>query len=612
MEPTQSNNFMKPYYLAMAIAMCFSFYAAIAQQDPKAKADELYVLATNLDGTKFDSLRLLSGQIADLSNTADYDLGGIRALLVGALYGINKFKLDSALSLLNDADELVVNAGYESLTEAGISNIYRAQIIYRKMEFDAAEEYLDKALTIFRTNNETRLMSRVYNVKGTIEKLKQNEFKGLSHYLTAYKLKLESGVGEKKLREDLMQIGRSYMLLGQHERAIEYFRRVQHIYRATPDHMVLSAVYHDLGTAKTQLSENDSALYFFKRAKEIATKNQDIAMAAIIDAATANLYTSINMYGESNNLVVPLITKAGHLRFSPMAASTRLTAATNYLRLKKYDSAMIIAKAGYRMTKADKKKRASFSKIISEIFEKRGNSDSSLHYLKAYTAVNDSAFSIDNQRKLSTLYAEIETLAKQKEIELLEKQTALDKSQKRFLWGGIFLGTLTFAFIIVALRLEYRNRKKSDALEKLELQRELDLKKKDLHEQALKMIYLNNGITEIEANLKKLQNEPNPNNVRQLLSSIHVNKSLEKEWDNFNEYFSSVHTGFYDKIDSGDINLTISERRLAGLIRMNMTTSEIAGILNIEHNSVKMAKHRLKKKIGLGESDDIHAYLQKL
>jgi DNA-binding CsgD family transcriptional regulator len=91
-----------------------------------------------------------------------------------------------------------------------------------------------------------------------------------------------------------------------------------------------------------------------------------------------------------------------------------------------------------------------------------------------------------------------------------------------------------------------------------------------------------------------------------------VNKTLEKEWENFNEYFGSVHGAFYEKINTKFPELSTSEKRLASLIKMNLTNREIASILNIESASVKMAKYRLKKKLNLEEEVDIQSFLQSL
>jgi hypothetical protein len=401
--------------------------------------------------------------------------------------------------------------------------------------------------------------------------------------------------------------------MGQYEKSLEYFRKVRNIFIALqPDHSVLASTYHEIGKTKSQLSENDSALYYYTLSRQISEKYKHAAMTSITDVTIADLFTSTNRFEESNKLVLPIIKRAGHSRFSPMAVSVRITAATNYLHLKKYDSAMLLAKQAYALSAPQTMNHSTLAKIIAEIFAAKRNGDSAHFYLKIHTDANNFIFSLENQRKLSTLYADIETLSKQNEIDLLEKQKALDKAEKKFLIWGSTLGAITFVLVIVSLRLQQNNRKKAHEVEKVNLQQELKLKEKDLHTQALKMIYLNNGISEIETNLKKLQPGTDGNQVKQLLSTMHINKGLEKEWDNFNKYFSSVHSDFYLKIGERYPNLSVAESRLAGLIRMNMTNSEIASILNIESNSVKVAKYRLKKKVGLGDEEDIHSFIQKL
>jgi DNA-binding CsgD family transcriptional regulator len=212
------------------------------------------------------------------------------------------------------------------------------------------------------------------------------------------------------------------------------------------------------------------------------------------------------------------------------------------------------------------------------------------------------------------LYAEIETLAKQKEIEALEKQNLIDQVQNRNLILAIVLGSISFISVLLSLILFYRNRQKKQILDNLMLQQEIDLKNKDLHEQTLKMIYMNNSFMDIEQNLKRLhlQSSDSAKDIRQLLSNLQLNKTLEKEWDNFNRYFGTVHGQFFDRINTDYPDLSTSEKRLASLIRMNLTNKEIASILNIESSSVKIAKYRLKKKLSLNEEVDIHSFFQNL
>lgn len=590
-----------------------ALHCAKAQGELKEEADNLYQRVRDLDVGKTDSLKILSHQIFAISKS-EYPLGVLRAKLVGVMFAINKFKLDSANALLSECGQLIdSNDEFKNSMEEGMLNFYQAQVAFRRSQFDKADSLGHRALVIFDEHDDLLLMGSVYNMFGTIEKLRQNEFKALSVLLKAYQLKLESGAKPIKMRSELTQIGQSYRLMGQYEKAMEYFHKVRGILSAiASDHPVLAALYQDIGVTKTQMSENDSALYYFTLSKSLSEKTGNAMQTTITNAAIADLFSSIGRFEESNALVLPLIRTAGHSRFTPMAAAVRMTAAVNYYHLKKYDSAMVLAKQGFALTTDSDTKHAQFAQVISETFEAKGKKDSALHYLKIYTDAHSRGSSLANQRKLSTLYADIENLSNQKEIELLEKQKALDAVEKNFLIWGIAFATISFTLVIVALRLQQNNRKKAHEVEKMQLQQELNLKEKDLHTQALKMIYVNNGITELEANLKKMQPGTDGGQLKQLLSTIHINKGLEKEWDNFNKYFSSVHADFYDKINARYPNLSVAESRLAGLIRMNMTNSEIASILNIESNSVKVAKYRLKKKVGLTDEEDIHSFIHKL
>ncbi|MCZ8214743.1 MAG: LuxR C-terminal-related transcriptional regulator, partial [Cyclobacteriaceae bacterium] len=252
--------------------------------------------------------------------------------------------------------------------------------------------------------------------------------------------------------------------------------------------------------------------------------------------------------------------------------------------------------------------------VLSEVFKARGKFDSAYYYSDIYHHNKDSLFNKENQRKLSTLYAEIETLSKQKEIETLERQGEIDAIHNRNLVLIIVLGSIAFLSLLISIILFYRNSQKKQKLSNLLLQQELDKRNKDLHDQALKMIYMNNSFMEIEESLKRLhfQSTDSAKDVRQLLSNLQLNKTIEKEWDNFNRYFGTVHGNFFDKINAEFPDLSTSEKRLASLIRMNLTNREIASILNIESSSVKIAKYRLKKKLNLDEETDIHSFFQSL
>jgi DNA-binding CsgD family transcriptional regulator len=59
-------------------------------------------------------------------------------------------------------------------------------------------------------------------------------------------------------------------------------------------------------------------------------------------------------------------------------------------------------------------------------------------------------------------------------------------------------------------------------------------------------------------------------------------------------------------------DLSVSDYRLAALISLNMNIKEAAAVLNITPSSVKLARHRLRKKLKIDTGEDIYIFLTKL
>lgn len=95
---------------------------------------------------------------------------------------------------------------------------------------------------------------------------------------------------------------------------------------------------------------------------------------------------------------------------------------------------------------------------------------------------------------------------------------------------------------------------------------------------------------------------------RNLKNSI----SFEKDWDKIKLHFEKVHPQFFSILSGQFPNLTPNELKHCAYIKMNMSNKETANLLGIDHNSVKMSRYRIKKKIGLSQEEDLTAYIQSI
>ncbi len=83
----------------------------------------------------------------------------------------------------------------------------------------------------------------------------------------------------------------------------------------------------------------------------------------------------------------------------------------------------------------------------------------------------------------------------------------------------------------------------------------------------------------------------------------------EEDSKSFKRSYEKVHPGFLTKLRTGYPHLTPSETRLLALTKINLSTKEISDILNIEPNSVRRLRNRIRQKLDLPAGDNFEKIL---
>lgn len=589
-----------------------------AQQHNAEDIDKLYETAIELGSKNYDSTFSIAQKIYQISLALDDNHGIAKAKLLASYYYWDLQKTDTAQVLLNECLNFFANSKklQNSFDHGRVWYCY-ALVSLRRQEIRLAKVYAEHALKIFKEHNNTHYQGNALNVLGGIEMSLSNYTESLQFYSEAYRMRIDGEEDEEKMIPELSNISRVYSIMGQFEKAQEYARKTYAIQERIGDYNSQINTLNTIGTIKSNMKQYDSALYYYEASKAISLTKGNTFMAFLADYNIANVYNSQGEFDISNNLLNQAIATTSGIP-SGLSGIVNLLFAKNYLNAKDFDKSIFYGTIAYRSSidKANKQSTINTTQILADAYKAKGKFDSAYHFLQIHYSFKDSVYSQENQRKLSTVYAELETIQKQKEIEILQKEKERKDAEARIMRLIIFFGLLTTLLIITSITLAYRNREKKQRIAHYKLQYELEEKKKDLHQQTLRIINTNNNLSEIEKSLRRIKPEMltgnQQNDVQQILNTIQLNKTLEKEWENFNVYFGNVHTGFYEKIDAQYPDLSLSEKRLAGLIKMNLSNREIASILNIEPSSVKMAKYRLKKKLCLKEHEDVNGYLQHL
>ena len=263
-----------------------------------------------------------------------------------------------------------------------------------------------------------------------------------------------------------------------------------------------------------------------------------------------------------------------------------------------------------------KGKCAFYSHALYQTYYWKDKFEPALEWYEIHTTYKDSVYNEKKATEIAVYESKLESLEQKRKVTELEAKVKIDKQRKRLLWVIICFGAILSMLFLYAQR--QRSRKKQaiqDALlaqanaEKELLQNQLEFKQKELAGQILSITQKNNLLQELHMRIKDLKNQDNAHSITRLLRTIQRNIENADEWDKFLQTFKSIHNSFLDKLQQLAQNLTSNEVRLASLIKMNLTSKEIAGMLNISDDGVKKARYRLRKKLGLASEVNIQDFL---
>lgn len=108
-----------------------------------------------------------------------------------------------------------------------------------------------------------------------------------------------------------------------------------------------------------------------------------------------------------------------------------------------------------------------------------------------------------------------------------------------------------------------------------------------------------------------LQESANKKKVQQLARMIDEDIRLDNNWDQFETHFDQVHENFLKNLRDAYPKLTPKDQKLCAYLRMNLTTKEIAPLMNISVRGVEISRYRLRKKLSLATDVNLVDFIMK-
>jgi DNA-binding CsgD family transcriptional regulator len=138
-------------------------------------------------------------------------------------------------------------------------------------------------------------------------------------------------------------------------------------------------------------------------------------------------------------------------------------------------------------------------------------------------------------------------------------------------------------------------------------------KDKELVNNSLQVVKKNKILNGIIHKLKDIDSEVFDDAAK--TQFLKLNKSIVKEvnadksWKDLEKHIKNVHFDFLKRLKERHPTISPRELDLSTYLLMNMSTKEIAEIMNISSGGVELARYRLRKKLGLNKKENLIGYL---
>lgn len=460
------------------------------------------------------------------------------------------------------------------------------QVFYNNSNFSQAVDYLLRAEKIFRDHNQPADLGRNLNLLGMVYYANKQPALAAKQFDEALKLHTQlnnlSGIALT-----YGNIGHLYEKKLDYDSAYFFQHKALGLYKQAKDSMGMAKIFENLGSIYEDRARYDSAGSYFENALRINHKYGDeIAQIEIL-----------NNLGDVSR-------KAGKYQ-------------DGFIYTRKAMQLAIKTNSKYQLSSA--------YRDMGKGFEMAGRFDSAYYYNELSRDLIKNIYSSANNQQIALLETVYEVEKKNNQIARLAADKKVNAITITAIIIVVTLLVLLAVLIISRQRLKIQNDRenrrlmeaafKNQQLEEAQLRTTLDTKSKELSTHTLHIIQKNQLLEELQGSINTIANDEKRDHkkqLQQLSRQIQSSFNHDQHWKEFSRTFEQVHQAFLEKLRTHCDDLTGNDLRLIALIKLNMSSPDIASLLNISTESLRVSRYRLRKKLKLEQGDSLTAFIQYL
>ena len=158
--------------------------------------------------------------------------------------------------------------------------------------------------------------------------------------------------------------------------------------------------------------------------------------------------------------------------------------------------------------------------------------------------------------------------------------------------------------------LERRNLQEKERISHIlneKLQNEIEGKNRELAISTMSILKKNKFLSSIKSQLNMIPEKDK--RIRLVIREIDSNINSEDDWKFFEDAFNNADKDFLNRIKAKHESLTNNDLKLCAYLRLNLSSKEIAPLLNISVKSVEMKRYRIRKKLELPHQENLTDYI---
>ncbi|MFZ4634608.1 MAG: tetratricopeptide repeat protein [Saprospiraceae bacterium] len=480
-----------------------------------------------------------------------------------------------------------------------------------KLSDSTARAALTVAKELYFTEGEVFAL----NLLGILAQRRSRYAEAINYFLPAVE-KARTGKDTVRWHRSLNNLALSHFYTENYPLALSHFRQALALQKSDLDK---AGIYGNMGLTYKNMGVIDSAFAYFYQAVPICIKYNNQRGLAANYSNLGNLHLQKGEAVQAEHFFRHALDADQKSGNEAGEAISRCNLGVALLRSGRPAEAKTALLEGYRMTAAlDNVTNQQYAaENLSLLYEKQGRLDSALLWARRHTILRDTM----NRREQRDKVADINNrFLYREELAQAEEAVAATRRQ-RLLW---IIGTFVLSLLLALTGLAWwqtRRRRAAEtrlyALERTEqlrresvLQGALQERDTTLASHSMQLLLQKDLMGRLSGQLQEAAaGHADPGQLKALQRVLASESQNEEQWEQFKTQFEAIHSGFFQRLLFRQPKLTAFDLRYCAYLRMNLSSKEIAGLLNTSVRSVETQRYRLRKKLALSPEQDLVAWM---